>query len=114
MLYGAKKQSLSKGDIIVEDDVWIGMKAIICSGVKIGRGAIVATGSVVTKNVEPYSIVGGNPARHIKYRFSDAIREKLCAIDLKKLLNAFSEKDIDLLDSSINEEILEKILLKLK
>lgn len=57
--------------IVIEDDVWIGLGSIILSGVKIGRGSIVAAGSVVTKNIEPYSIVGGNPARFIKNRFSD-------------------------------------------
>ncbi|TCS37175.1 DapH/DapD/GlmU-related protein [Reinekea marinisedimentorum] len=54
----------------VEDDVWIGHGAIIIAGVRIGKGAIVAAGSVLTKDVEPYSIVAGNPAREIKKRFS--------------------------------------------
>jgi lipopolysaccharide transport system ATP-binding protein len=58
------------GDIIIENDVWIGAKSTIMSGVKISNGAIVAANSVVTKDVEPYSIVGGNPAKHIKYRFT--------------------------------------------
>lgn len=57
--------------VIIEDDVWIGYGAIILSGVKIGRGSIIAAGSVVTKNVESYSIVGGNPARFIKMRFNE-------------------------------------------
>jgi len=54
--------------IVIEDDVWIGYGAIILSGVTIGRGTIVAAGAVVTKSVEPFSIVGGNPARVIKKR----------------------------------------------
>ncbi len=53
---------------IIEDDVWIGARAIINAGKKIGKGAIVAAGSVVTKDVAPYSIVGGNPAKFIKNR----------------------------------------------
>ncbi|MDQ7799461.1 MAG: DapH/DapD/GlmU-related protein [Candidatus Edwardsbacteria bacterium] len=53
---------------VIEDDVWIGAQAIILPGVRIGRGAIVAAGAVVTKDVEPYAIVGGNPARLIKRR----------------------------------------------
>jgi acetyltransferase-like isoleucine patch superfamily enzyme len=60
-----------KYKIIVEDDVWIGHGAIILSPVRIGRGAIVAAGSVVTKDVPSYSIVGGNPARLIKWRFTE-------------------------------------------
>jgi len=55
--------------VIIENDVWIGEKVVILDGIKIGNGAIVASGSIVTKDVEPYSIVGGVPAKHIKYRF---------------------------------------------
>ncbi|WP_091356637.1 DapH/DapD/GlmU-related protein [Microbacterium sp. LKL04] len=51
-------------------DVWIGAGAIVVGGVEIGEGAVVAAGSVVTRSVEPYSIVGGNPARAIRQRFS--------------------------------------------
>ncbi len=54
--------------VIIEDDVWIGLRAIILPGVKIGKGAIVGAGSVVTKNVESYSVVGGVPAKFIRSR----------------------------------------------
>nr|WP_270641866.1 acyltransferase [Paeniclostridium sordellii] len=60
--------SYNAKNIIIEDDVWIGARAIILPGVKIGKGSIVGAGSVVTKNIEPYSIVGGNPAKTIKNR----------------------------------------------
>lgn len=63
------------GLTIIEDDVWIGAGAIIMSDLTIGRGSIVAAGSVVTKNVDPCTIVGGNPARFIKNRF-ETIEEK--------------------------------------
>jgi len=66
-----------KGDTILESDSWIGMNAMIMPGVKIGEGAIVAAGSVVTKDVPPYSIVGGNPAKEIKRRFTDKEIEML-------------------------------------
>jgi virginiamycin A acetyltransferase len=69
-----------KGDTIVGNDVWIGMEATIMPGVTIGDGAIVAAKSVVTKDVEPYMVVGGNPARKIKQRFSDHIIEELLRI----------------------------------
>ncbi|QJD82951.1 CatB-related O-acetyltransferase [Cohnella herbarum] len=66
-----------KGDTIIESDAWIGMNAMIMPGVKIGEGAIVAAGSVVVKEVPPYTIVGGNPAKEIKKRFADKEIEKL-------------------------------------
>jgi len=63
--------------IIIEDDVWIGYGAIVMSGVKIGQGSIIASGSIVTKDVEPFSIYGGTPARKIANRFeSDADKIK--------------------------------------
>lgn len=60
-----------KGDIIIENDVWIGAKSTIMSGVKIHNGSIVAAESVVTKDVPPYAIVAGNPAKVVKYRFDE-------------------------------------------
>jgi len=61
----------SKGPVLIGNDVWIGEDATILSGVVIGDGAVVAARSVVTKDVEPYSIVAGNPAVHRRYRFPD-------------------------------------------
>ena len=58
-------------------DVWIGANAIISRGVTIGNGAVVAAGAVVTKDVQPYSVVGGVPAKHIKFRFSPEEIEQL-------------------------------------
>lgn len=55
--------------IVIEDDVWVGARAILLRGVTIGRGAVVGAGSLVTKSVPPYAIVGGNPAKIIKYRW---------------------------------------------
>lgn len=70
----------SKGQIIVGSDVWIGVNAVVLSGNQIGPGAVVAAGSVVTKNVPPYAIVGGVPAQIIKYRFSSNQIEALLEI----------------------------------
>jgi len=60
-----------KGDTIIGNDVWIGHNAVIMTGVKIGDGAIIAAHSIVVKDVDPYTIVGGNPAKPIKKRFSE-------------------------------------------
>lgn len=61
----------NKGDIVIGNDVWIGYEAVIMSGVTIGDGAIIGTRAVVTKDVAPYTIVGGVPAKPIRKRFSD-------------------------------------------
>ncbi len=63
----------SKGSTIIGNDVWIGNSATIMPGIKVSHGAIIGASSVVTKNVEPYSIVAGNPAKLIRKRFSDEI-----------------------------------------
>lgn len=62
---------ISKGNITIGNDVWIGYGATILSGIIIGDGAVIAAKAVVTKNVAPYEIVGGNPAKHLKYRFNE-------------------------------------------
>lgn len=67
----------SKGKIIIEEDVWIGSNSVVLSGVKIGRGSIIGAGSVVTKDIEPYSIALGNPAKVIKKRFNESTIRKL-------------------------------------
>ena len=67
----------NKGDIIIGNDVWIGYDAVIMAGVHIGDGAIIGTRAVVTKDVEPYSIVGGVPAKEIRKRFAPDVVAKL-------------------------------------
>ena len=70
------KKYPNKGNIIIGNDVWIGYNATIMAGVKIGDGAIIATNSTVVKDVKPYTIVGGNPAKKIKKRFPKLTIEK--------------------------------------
>ena len=67
----------NKGDIIIDNDVWIGYEAVIMAGVHIGDGAVIAARAVVTKDVPPYTIVGGTPARKIRMRFEEEIIVKL-------------------------------------
>jgi acetyltransferase-like isoleucine patch superfamily enzyme len=91
--------AVSKGDIIIGDDVWIGTNSIILSGVTIGQGAIIAAGAVVSHNVPPYAIFGGVPARLIKYRFSEKVISELIKLDIKEVMrNIISENDWELLN----------------
>lgn len=69
-----------KDGITIGNDVWVASRAILVPGVNIGDGAVIGAGSVVTKDVEPYSLVAGAPAIHKKYRFSDHIRKQLLEI----------------------------------
>lgn len=90
MCLNEKTEALTKGPIIVEDDVWLGTDSVILSGITIGQGAIIAARSVVTKNVPPYAVVAGNPAKIIKYRYSKEIIDEILEfdwsrVDLKKI-----------------------------
>ncbi len=84
-----------KGDTIIGNDVWIGMDTVIMPGIKIGDGAIVAAKSVITKDVEPYTIVGGNPEKKLKTRFSKEIINELLEIKWWDL-------DIDIISAHID------------
>ncbi len=95
--------AISKGNIVVEDDVWIGNNATILSGVHIGQGAVVAAGAVVSHDVPPYAIVGGVPAKVIKYRFSDELIVELMKIDYSKLTKEDVEKHINELYEPLKE-----------
>lgn len=78
-------EGVGKGDIRIDDDVWLGCRAVILSGVHIGQGAVIAAGAVVNKDVPPYAVVAGVPAKVIKYRFAPEMIEALLMIDYSKL-----------------------------
>jgi virginiamycin A acetyltransferase len=96
----------SRGDTVVGNDVWIGYDTLIMPGVRIGDGAVVASRSVVTSEVPPYAIVGGNPARLIRQRWDDATIERLLAIRwwdwpverVTEAIPLISQADVDALD----------------
>ena len=95
-------EAFSKGDIIIEDDVWIGHGSIILSNVHIGQGAVIAAGSVVTKNVPAYSVVGGSPAKIIKYRFDKETISELLKIDYSLLNKEVITNNVELFYQHIN------------
>lgn len=100
-----KEAYIAKGDTVIDDGVWIGMQAMIMPGVLIGEGAVIAANSVITKDVEPYTIVGGNPARIIKKRFGDDAIKELLALkiydrseeEIDRLIPYLCSDDLDIL-----------------
>jgi acetyltransferase-like isoleucine patch superfamily enzyme len=101
----------SKGDIVVGNDVWIGAGARILSGVTIGDGAVVGAGAVVAKDVRPYSVVVGNPAREVSRRFSDQQVEALQRVRwwdwplelILKRMSLLCSPDVDALIATVDE-----------
>ena len=103
-----KGHPTSKGDIIIENDVWIGAKSTIMSGVRIGNGSIIGATSTVTRNVPPYAIVAGNPAKLIKYRFPALEIESLLEIAWWNWSEEKIKDECNLLWSSNINEFIKK------
>ena len=100
----AENANFATGDITIGHDVWIGGNTVVRRGVKIGSGAVIAGGSFVTKDVPPYAIVGGTPAKLIRYRFDEATVEKLLAIKWWRFdVNALAGVSFDVPDKAIDE-----------
>lgn len=96
----------NKGDIVIGNDVWIGYDAVIMAGVTIGDGAIIGTRAVVTKDVEPYSIVGGVPAKEIRKRFAPEVITRLLELQwwnwpddkIRNVIKAIHSGNIEMLE----------------
>ena len=107
---GVEEDTLTKGEIIIKDDVWIGQRCLVLSGVTIGKGAIVAAGSVVVKDIPPYAIFAGG--KIIKYRFSDDIIKQLIKFNYNIINEIAIKNNIDLLYSDLNIETLNNDFFK--
>lgn len=84
-MYGGQVTAVSKGPVTIDDDVWIGYRATILSGVHIGQGAVVGACALITKDVPPYAVVGGVPAKVIGWRFDEESRQLASMIDYSML-----------------------------
>ncbi|MTV39991.1 glycosyltransferase [Duganella radicis] len=111
--YFGQLEAKSKGAITVGDDVWIGYNSTILSGVTIGQGAVIAAGSTVTRDVPPYAIVGGNPARLLKYRFEPAVVEKMLKLDYSRVSDEAIMASRDILYQPITPENADAIVAAL-
>lgn len=112
MYFNEEHTSLTKGSIIVGDDVWIGDQVLVLSGVRIGQGAVIGAGSLVTKDVAPYAVVGGVPAHTIKYRFSADVIQQLLSYDISSIKP--DKKIKQLLYSKIDSNNIISVLKKIE
>ena len=100
--------AISKGPIVVENDVWIGDAVWILSGVTLKKGCVIGTGSIVTHDVPPYAIVAGNPAKVIKYRFPQEVIDKLLDFDMN--VNHLTDEKRKLLELRVTIENINEII----
>ena len=100
-----------ESECIIGNDVWIGCNAVVCRGVRVGDGAVIAAGAVVTKDVEPYTIVGGVPAKFIKRRCSAGLAERLTKTRWWDLPDSVIKDNFNLFNSDISEESVSAIEL---
>lgn len=106
---GIGGETTTKGPIIIEDDVWIGSYSVLLSGIKVGKGAVIAAGSVVVNDVASYSIVGGNPAKFIKFRIDEKFIDDVKEMDLSLITHNYVKNNIELLYSPLNEQTIEEL-----
>jgi len=109
-IFGEKSEATSKGIILIGDDVWIGIDSLILSGISIGRGAVIAARSVITKDIPPYAIVGGNPAKIIKYRFAKETINKLLEVDFSIFTKELIGNKLELFYSKVDSNMMNKLI----
>jgi acetyltransferase-like isoleucine patch superfamily enzyme len=113
-IFGASNDAMTRGPIIIKDDVWICTNALILSGVTIGQGAVIGAGSVIARDVPPYAMVTGNPARVARYRFETPIIERLLSIDYSRVSVGQLTEMQSLLQQPVTDLILDKVFCVLR
>ncbi|HDL7480974.1 TPA: CatB-related O-acetyltransferase [Yersinia enterocolitica] len=106
-----KKSYQPRGNTVLNDGCWLGMRCMVMPGVTVGEGAVIAAGSIVTKDIPAYAVVGGNPARVIKYRFSENVITRIVNLriykrpddEIEKLIPLLSSDDISTLETALTE-----------
>jgi serine acetyltransferase len=96
-------------EVVIGNDVWVGAGAVILPGIKIGHGAIIGAGAVVTKDVPDYAIVTGVPAKILRYRFDEAIIDRLLKLQWWSLEKSVIKKNIHLFQREFNAESLKML-----
>lgn len=110
MLLGeCASEGVDKGPIVIGDDVWLGANATVLGGVSIGQGAVVAAGAVVTKDLPPYAICGGVPARVLRFRLPEELIQRALEFDWGGVDERFVRAHIDLLYSTLDEGTLKRL-----
>lgn len=99
----------TKGDVVIENDVWIGHNSTIMSGIRVGSGSVIAANSMVIKEVAPYTIVGGNPAREIKLRFPQSTIDQLLQIQWWNKSDSAIDSIVPLLQQPLDDNVLLQI-----
>lgn len=102
-------QAISKGPIVIGDDVWIGYGATILSGVTLGKGCVVGARALVCKDVPPYAVVAGVPARIVKYRFNEGMVSELEGLNFNDIDEAFVRNNLKLLEEDVDYVVLDKL-----
>lgn len=109
--FGIVDKDLIKNDArtVIGNDVWIGCGVIIRSGVQVGDGAVIGAGAVVLKDVEPYEVVAGVPAKRLRYRYENEIMERLKKIKWWEFSDDILKDNINLFQESVTYDIIEKL-----